>query len=329
VTVAAFSAAANRKEDFAKFREILDPVRLRYASGMPTLPPGLKPYRNATFDNRRWDGFKPRPGDIFVCTPPKCGTTWTQTIIGSLLFPDGKLPGPVMEVSPWLEFELLPIEAVTAVLEAQTHRRWIKSHTPADGIPWFPTAKYVVVGRDGRDAFMSLVNHVERFKAMDVLNLKASQDGVPPMPAWEGDYHAFFRMYLERDDMVFHHLASFFERRADPRVLLVHYNDLKADLSGEMRRIADFLGISVPAELWGETVDRCTFDRMRERGSKEIGPMLDVAFEGGAQGFIFKGTNGRWKDILTAEELELYRKRVAEVMSPAAARWLEFGKSAL
>jgi len=53
----------------------------------------LRPYRTAVFDNRRWAGFEPRPRDIFVCTPPKCGTTWTQAIVASLLWPDGKAPG--------------------------------------------------------------------------------------------------------------------------------------------------------------------------------------------------------------------------------------------
>jgi aryl sulfotransferase len=296
---------------------------------MPKLPAGLRPYRNAISDNARWAGFKPRPGDIFVCTPAKCGTTWTQTIIGSLLFPDGKLPDAVMNVSPWLEFELIPIDEVTRVIEAQTHRRWLKTHTPADGIPWFDGAKYIVVGRDGRDAFMSLCNHMERFKAMGVMNERASADGVPPMPEWTGDLHAFFEVFLERDDQVFHHLASYWERRNDPRVLLVHYNDLKADLSGEMRRIADFLDISVPAAQWPAVVERCTFESMRERGSTEIGPMLEMVFEGGAKGFLFKGTNGRWRDVLTQEELERYAKRVAEVMPPEAAAWMERGKAAL
>ena len=45
------------------------------------------------FDNRRWEHFVHRPGDIFVCTPPKCGTTWTQTIVASLLWPEGDAPG--------------------------------------------------------------------------------------------------------------------------------------------------------------------------------------------------------------------------------------------
>ena len=73
----------------------------------------------------------------------------------------------------------------------------MKSHTPADGIPFFPDAKYVVVGRDGRDAFMSLCNHMERFKLIDVLNARAPADGVPPMPGWDGDVHGFFSHWLE------------------------------------------------------------------------------------------------------------------------------------
>ncbi len=288
----------------------------------------LRPYRTAVFDNRRWAGFTPRPRDIFVCTPPKCGTTWTQTIVASLLWPDGDAPGPVMMISPWLEFELFPIDFVESTLAAQTHRRFIKSHTPADGIPFFDDAKYVVVGRDGRDAFMSLCNHVERFKgeARDALNLRAAADGVPPMPGWNGDVHGFFAEYL-KEPMVLEHIASFWARRSDPRILFVHFNDLKADLAGEMRRIARFLDIDVPEAKWPACVARCTFEAMRERGS-EIGP-FDVAFEGGAKSFLFKGTNGRWRDVLTPAEQAAYEKRVAELLPADAAAWLERGRSAL
>ncbi len=55
----------------------------------------LVEYRTPVYDNRRWRRFESRPGDIFVCTPAKCGTTWAQTIVANLLFPDGELPGPV------------------------------------------------------------------------------------------------------------------------------------------------------------------------------------------------------------------------------------------
>ncbi len=214
---------------------------------MPVDVSSLRPYRNAVFDNRRWAGFEPRPGDIFVCTPPKCGTTWTQTIVASLLWPDGKAPGPVMTLSPWIEFEIFPIEFVLATIESQTHRRFMKTHTPADGIPFFDDAKYLVIGRDGRDAFMSICNHFEKFRhdVRDQLNLRAAADGVPLMPGWDGDVHGAFRSWLEQA-FHFEHLGSFWKRRRDPRLLFVHYNDLKADLAGETRRTASLIGIAVP-----------------------------------------------------------------------------------
>ena len=283
----------------------------------------LKPYRTAVYDNRRWAKFVHRPGDIFVCTPPKCGTTWTQTIIASLLWPDGDLPDTVMTLSPWIDAEFYPIDEVLERLERQKHRRFIKTHTPADGFPIYPDSKYVFVARDARDAFMSMCHHAEVFKN-DVrasLNKRALEDGVPPMPDWNGDVHGFFAMW-NGSGVFFDHIASFWKLRNEPNVLLVHYNDLKRDLSGEMARIAGFLDIRVPAEKWAATVERCTFEAMKARGD-QIGTFWN--FEGGAQSFLFKGTNGRWRDILTEAELEAYRKRAADFLPPDGVRWLENG----
>lgn len=93
-------------------------------------------YRDGPTDGTRWDSFTHRPGDIVIATPAKCGTTWTQTIVASLLFPDGDVPGPVVIVSPWLDGRLEPAESVTKRLERQEHRRFVKTHTPADGVPF-------------------------------------------------------------------------------------------------------------------------------------------------------------------------------------------------
>jgi aryl sulfotransferase len=285
-------------------------------------------YRTAVHDTTRWEGFVHRPGDIFVCTPPKCGTTWMQTIVAHLLWPEGDMPGPVLALSPWIEMTLTPAPEMHALLEAQRHRRFMKSHTPADGIPWFPTARYVTVVRDGRDAFMSLCNHVERFRndVRDYLNAQA-EAGVPQMLAWNGDLHEFFARWLADDDLLLHHVATFWERRREPNLLLVHYNDLKANLAGEMRRVARFLELEVPEARWPAVVEACTFESMRARGN-EIGA-FDMIFEGGAESFIFKGTNGRWRDVLTPDELAAYARRVAETLPPAAAAWLERGRAAL
>jgi aryl sulfotransferase len=286
----------------------------------------MREYRNAVMDTRRWSKFQSRPDDIFVCTPAKCGTTWTQTIVGNLLWPDGDLPAPVMALSPWIEAEFMPTELMFPMLEAQTHRRFMKSHTAADGIPWFDDSKYLVVGRDGRDAFMSLCNHSERMKRVEELNSKARDAGVPELPKFDGDVHAFFDTWLANDDNLFHIIATYWERRKQPNVLIVHYNDLKADLSGEMRRIAAFLEIDVPESQWDGVVERCTFESMRGNADK-VGS-FDMMFEGGAQGFLFKGTNGRWRDVLTPEELARYQERAAACLPAEAVKWLEKGRQA-
>jgi len=220
----------------------------------------LKPYRQAVADNARWADFDSHPNDIFVCTPAKCGTTWTQTIVVNLLWPEGKFPAPVMTLSPWIEAQFIPQEAMHAALRAQTHRRVIKTHTPADGIPIFPDAKYIFVARDGRDAFMSMCNHMDRMKRelVGALNARAADDGVQPMPNWNGDVHGFFQGWIGSGQHIAH-VGTFWDRRADKNQLLVHFNDLKADLGGEMRRIAKFLGIVVPESLWPRVIERCTF----------------------------------------------------------------------
>jgi aryl sulfotransferase len=294
---------------------------------MPVDVSTLTPYRSVISDNRRWQRFEPRPGDIYVCTPPKCGTTWTQTIVHSLMWPDGGGPLPVMTVGPWLEAEFNPLDETLARLAAQTHRRQIKTHTPADGIPWFDDAKYLFVARDGRDAFMSWCNHRENMKRdmVGALNARAVADGIPPMPQWDGDVHGFFSHWIAEASTL-RHVRTFWERRAAPNLLLVHYNDLKADLAGEMRRIADFLGIRVPAASWPGAVERCGFEAMQARGD-EIGTFH--LFEGGSRSFLFKGSNGRWRDVLTPDELARYAKRVAEILPADAAAWLEHGKEAL
>lgn len=288
---------------------------------------GRRHYRTAVFDTRRWDRFQHRPGDIFVCTPPKCGTTWMQTIVASLLWPEGDVPGPVIAVSPWIEAEFIPLEPMLAALEAQQHRRFMKSHTPADGVPYYETASYIVVGRDGRDAFMSMCNHLERFRddLRESLNEAVREAGVPLMPSWNGDVHGFFQAWMAE---AFHcrHIASFWELRQRPNVLFVHYNDLKADLEGEMRRVAAFLGLEVPEPRWKEVVERCRFESMRARGD-QIGP-FDQVFDGGVEGFIFKGTNGRWRGVLSPEELAAYDRHVAGLLAPEAAAWMAGGRRA-
>ena len=102
----------------------------------------------------------------------------------------------------------------------------------------------------------------------------------------------------------------------------MHYNDLKADLDGEMRQLAAFLDIEVPEDLWPATIARCGLSEMREESR---GGRIDIMFENGADAFFHQGTNGRWRDVLTPAQLDRYDAMVAAGLPADAVRWLESG----
>ena len=118
-------------------------------------PARTREYRNHHLDSTRWDRFVVRDDDIVVTTAYKAGTTWTQRILAALVLGPGPLPASLGELSPWIDSRFMgPLDGLIASIEAQEHRRFVKSHLALDGLRFFPEAKYIVVGRDTRDVFM-------------------------------------------------------------------------------------------------------------------------------------------------------------------------------
>ncbi|HWA60259.1 MAG TPA: sulfotransferase domain-containing protein, partial [Caulobacteraceae bacterium] len=110
-----------------------------------------------------------------------------------------------------------------------------------------------------------------------------------------------------------------------PNLLFVHYDDLKADLPGEMRRISDFLEIDTPPALLPALADAARFDSMKRHGDA-LYPSLKQAFDRGADRFLNQGRSGRWREHLTDEDVQRYQAIVARAATPGLARWLEFGR---
>jgi aryl sulfotransferase len=294
-------------------------------------------YVTATMDCHRWDGFAPRPDDIVVATYPKCGTTWTQRIVDLLVFqsPD---PRPVLQSSPWLDATFFaPIEANLATLSAQSHRRFVKSHMPFDALPVYEGVKYIHVARDGRDACMSFHNHMLGFKPeiRAAILARAPDVGTEPterMMETPEDPRAFYLQWIGEaeadggaDVSFFDFETTYWRERRSPNLLLVHYADLKADLVGEMRRISEYLEIETPESMLAELARAAQFETMKAQGD-EMMPELHMAFDRGADRFINKGTNGRWKGVLTDDDLARYHALVARKFTPAQAAWTEHGR---
>jgi aryl sulfotransferase len=311
---------------FRRPRRELTPVHSR---------PPTRSYLTWGVDSSRWKGFRPRPDDIVIVTYPKCGTTWMQRIVGLLVFQDPR-PIEILEVSPWIDCRFVePAEAMLTRVEGQRHRRFLKSHLPADGLPLFDGTRYIHVARDGRDACLSYHNHVSSYTPWMLSRLDAAgaEDGSGPYPRVLPDPGDFFRRWLTRgvppdcDGLplmsYFHFERSWWRERDRSNVLMAHYADLLADLPGQMREVADFLGIAVPAALWPKLEQAAGFDAMRAIGDTLLG-RTGAAFTGGGRTFFNRGRNDRWRGVLPPADLALYEAKLAEL--PAAlARWLERG----
>ena len=119
---------------------------------------------------------------------------------------------------------------------------------------------------------------------------------------------------------------TWWEARNRPNVLMVHYNDLQSDLSTEMRRIADFLAISVAADLWPRVTAAASFEAMRRDGDALMSSTAAI-FKNGSRSFFFKGANGRWRGVANKEDLALYEAKAAAMLPPACARWAATGRA--
>jgi aryl sulfotransferase len=138
----------------------------------------------------------------------------------------------------------------------------------------------------------------------------------------------YFLEWLDRDDYPFWSLwentRSWWGIRELPNLLLLHFSELKAELPGTIRRIADFLDIPVDAARWPTIVEHCGFSWMKSHAA-QVAPLAGVFWEGGPQTFIYKGTNDRWRDVLTAADCRLYERTALQQLGPDCAHWLATG----
>jgi hypothetical protein len=298
-------------------------------------------YTGLIYDSARWEGFVFRPGDIVISTPPKCGTTWTQMICALLVFQTPTFDQSLDLISPWLDMLTRDVESVRADLEAQTHRRFIKSHTPYDALPHDPAVTYIAVARDPRDVFRSWDNHLANMNIEAVLTAREQAVGLddvvdllaqgPPVRA-ETEIDRFWE-WVDDDTPVtetmnlhftIHHLQTFWKVRDEANVVLLHYNDLQADLDGEMRRLARHMEIDINEARWPELVAAARFESMRSNADA-IAPDTTHAIWNSNTQFFNRGSNGQWREILDAGDLARYERRVAELGSRELIRWIHEG----
>lgn len=307
------------------------------------MQPSSRRYRAVSSDSARWEGFPLRPGDIVISPPPKCGTTWVQMICALLVFGTPRLDRPLDQVSPRLDARTATREEVSSRLEAQAHRRFIKTHTPFDGLPDDERVTYVCVGRDPRDVALSWDNHQANTDMDAFVRARQSAAGgdpptanadaeAPALPSlWAQNVRKRFWRWVddptpptEADSSLrstLHHLQTFWAIRDRPNVVLLHYADLKGDLEGQMRGLAQRLAIAVPEARWPSLIEAAGFESMRARADELVPNASRHVFKDNRR-FFASGRIGQWRSLLDYNDLVRYHARVAELASPDLADWV-------
>lgn len=281
-------------------------------------------YRGTVTNTDVWDWFSLRPDDVFVVTPPKCGTTWMLNIVMMLIQGRAVPDAGGSQHAPWLDAAFRDRHEITDFLHNLDRRRCIKTHTPLDGISYAAEPRYIAVYRHPVDVHFSLRTHAGNMKE-DWLDYMFPED------EREG-----FRRFLAgsltdggTDDLTLasfvHHYREARAREETGNVHFFHYADLSHDLPGQITRLAHLLDIPLHEQLRDEIAEATTFGAMRkavetsERRFHDDTPFRDLAE------FYNSGSSGKWEGRLTEADMQDYRARIAALLPADDIAWLNWG----
>jgi aryl sulfotransferase len=292
-------------------------------------PVKTRELHNHHFDSTIWNDFPFRDDDIVISTWAKAGTTWVQQIVAQLLF-NGEEGMEVADMSPWLDLRVPPKEVKLPMVEAQTHRRFIKTHLPVDALVFSDKAKYIYIGRDGRDVLWSLYNHHVNANSFfyDALNNTPGLVG-PEFPTPPDSIVEYYHEWLDKNGHPFwpfwDNVRTWWAIRNLPNVYFLHFSNLKKDMPGEIRKIAEFIDTPIDEDNWEAILKHCSFDYMKTNATKST-PLGGAFWDGGATTFVNKGTNGRWRETLGEEESLKYEALALKELGSECAHWLATGE---
>ncbi|MBL8063803.1 MAG: sulfotransferase domain-containing protein [Anaerolineales bacterium] len=173
--------------------------------------------------------YKPGPTDVFIVTPPKCGTTWMQQIVHGLRTRGSMEFDEISRVVPWIN---MAYDCGIDIYEPQVASpRAFKTHLTLNEAP--QGGRYIVILRNPHDA---LISHFYFFEGF--FFEKGSID-----------LETFAREFYIPRQAIFNHINALWSRRKDENVLPLCYENIKADLPKTIERVAEFIGIPLDDEL--------------------------------------------------------------------------------
>jgi hypothetical protein len=260
--------------------------------------------------------YVPEPGDVFVSTYPKCGTTWMQYIVYLLVHGGEPLPegASLGDVFPHLE------EVGAEAAKALPTPRLLKTHLPLPMAPFSRAARYVYVARNPFDCAVSFYYHTQGF--------------VQHYDFAEGTFDDFFECFIAGEvdfGDYFDNLLSWYARREDPNVLFLTYEQMRADPAGMLGAVAALLGpesaslIEAP-DVRARILEHSSFASMRRDQRR-----WSSARPAGSAEFVRKGIVGDWRSHFSPSQARRLARKFLDVTGGqgAYALWPEITAEAL
>jgi aryl sulfotransferase len=291
--------------------------------GMRPTDPPQRLYRGAITNSGVWASFEPRPDDIFIVTPPKSGTTWTQGIVSLLLAGPEGVSGALGDRSPWVDADFGDVEERRARVQAVTGRRYLKTHTPLDGIPLYGECRYLTVFRHPLDVLFSMRRHVANMRDRRLAD-RHPEDMAEAMA-----------IFLSPDDalcdvptlaMILAHYRASLRMEDRANVLRLHYANLLRDLPSGVARIAAHIGLDLGPERLAEVVRAAGFEAMKDRATV-FAPAQGTDFWRNDQGFFDSASSAKWVGRLGPAELAAYDVAMDAALTRDERAWIETGRS--
>lgn len=289
------------------------------------IAPAERIYSGGCIRPERWATWAPNRGDILVCTPSKCGTTWTQTILSMLLAGRAELPAKLPFISPWVDADLgVPAAEVALALAEQKGRRVVKTHTPADGFPVWEGVTVISVYRHPLDVFFSLRKHTANMTDVD-------ENSLYKWPV-SRSVRAHVGNPVEPDDfdkdnlmcMAIHYTKTVLSDRL-PDLKLFHYSDMVRDARRTVVALAKAADVDASAQVIDTITKATAFGAMKEKAS-DYAPVGGTGYWKSDANFFDSARSGKWNGELSEEDIAFYHERLAELIPDARARdWLEYG----
>ena len=278
-----------------------------------------------------WNHLKNLNDDVIIASTIKSGTTWLQQIVAQIIF-ESKFNQNLNETSLWIdtlrdftENELLD------KIGKQNHRKFLKTHSPASVVyKNNSNLKYLFITRDFRDVVWSFFNHFvnSKYKILD----KSNTNSITKKLRESSDPYEFWNIIMDNQDIFykcksykiiwsyFDTIKTWLQVKDNDNVLILHFNDLKKNLKGNIINISKFLGYNYDDEIINKIHYKCTFEYMKNNSTK----CVPFAFKN-SKNFINKGTNKRWKDKLSEEDLDKYKKLITSFFEDQVVEWIENG----